>query len=146
MADDELLHIARNCTFFHLKRMVRAVTRVFDEALAPAGLTAGQFNTLVLVAIPGRLTLGQIAERMVMDRTTVTRTLAPLVKSGHLAIEVSPTDRRARVVSLTAKGRRALAAGRRRWEQAQARVIARLGHEKWQALMQHLYAAERVVD
>jgi DNA-binding MarR family transcriptional regulator len=81
----------------------------------------------------------QLAEELVMDRTTLARNLKPLESQGLLTIEAG-TDRRRHLVRLTERGRQALARAQPYWEQAQHQVVTRLGHEQWHALRDSLKA------
>jgi DNA-binding MarR family transcriptional regulator len=138
--DEELVQVALTCTFFHLKRAARLVTQLFDEAFAPVGLTAAQFNLLVMLALKKEPTLASLSRQLVMDRTTLTRNLALLEREGYVRLSVDRRDRRARTIALTAAGRRTLERGLPRWRQAQARLVERLGEARWTGLLDHLDA------
>src|SRR6266545_1849443 len=84
-------------------------------------------------SVSGQLTLSQVAERLVMDRTTLTRNVAPLERDGLVKSERGP-DRRERYLRLTAAGRRALAGALPLWRQAQAQAVKAIGPEAWRAL------------
>jgi DNA-binding MarR family transcriptional regulator len=64
---------------------------------------ATQFTVLVAVSLSEQLSLSQIAERLVMDRTTLTRNVHPLERDGLVRIEHGP-DRRERYMRLTVAG------------------------------------------
>ena len=66
--------------------------------------------------------VGALADRLVMDPTTLTRNLRPLARDGLLTLEPDPDDRRSRSLRLTAKGREALQAARPAWARAQRHV------------------------
>ena len=91
-------------------------------------------------------TISLLAERLVMDRTTLGRDLKPLVAQG--LVRISPgEDRRTRRLELTATGQ----AKRREiiplWEQAQAKIIAQgLGHERWGTLYDDLQEVVRLAQ
>lgn len=115
----------RDCTCFAVRRAARAITQVYDRALRPAGLRATQFTLLVVVALGRRLTVGQLADQMGMDRTTLTRNLSPLVERGLVAIH-GTQDGRVREVALTPAGTAAVAAALPRWRKAQRAMAGRL--------------------
>ena len=125
----------RECACLNLRRAARAVTQLYDEALRPAGLLATQFPLLSVSARLGRPTVSQLAEVLVMDRTTLTRNLKPLERDGLLRTAPG-RDRRVREVLLTKKGQKVLLAAYPFWRQAQARVARGLGR----ARMKHLIA------
>ena len=96
------------------------MTAVYDHHLAEAGLTIGQYSLLVNIGTEA-LPLSQLARRVATDRTTLTRTLAPLIEAGW--VRTTPgTDARQRVVALTAAGRRKAAVAQTIWQRAQDQI------------------------
>src|SRR5688572_21587383 len=79
-------HDPAHCVHRHIARTNRIVGSRFDESLAPAGLTAGQFTTLMTLARMGPLPVGVLAEQLAMDATTVPRVIRPLLGRGWLAL------------------------------------------------------------
>ena len=126
--------VVPNCTCFNLRKASRVVTQYFDEALKPSGLLITQFTLLAAVATANTGTINELAEVMVMDRTTLTRNLKPLAREGWITIDPGQ-DQRTRVVSLTATGKAVLAAAQPLWQQAQQHIVAALGQESWGTLL-----------
>lgn len=91
---------------------------MYDQALKPSGMKITQFGILrVLSAKPG-LTTGEMADALVMDSTTLTRTLK-IIHDNHW-IEVTPgEDRRERHWTVTDAGRERLQAALPLWKNAQ---------------------------
>jgi DNA-binding MarR family transcriptional regulator len=133
----EIRQVAAVCTCFNLRKAARAVTQRFDEALKPSGLLATQFTILTAVAIAGAGTMTELAQILVMDRTTLTRNLKPLEREGLISIEPGQ-DKRVRIICLTAKGQNALAQALPLWKQVQNSVQQGLGQDKWTLLLAHL--------
>ncbi len=123
-----------NCTCFGLRKAARAVTQIYDRALKPSGLRATQFSLLFAAERSGPRAIGELAELLVMDRTTLTRNLKPLLDRGLLE-SVAGADRRRRPVAITAKGRAALARALPYWREAQARLAGSLGRSRWWRLL-----------
>ena len=121
----------------------RAVTHHYDEALSACGLRGTQFTLLAAVTFAGEATMTQLAETLVMDRTTLTRNLGPLKREGLIKAGRGK-DRRTRVVAVTERGRRALREAYPLWEKAQAAVVKGLGPKAWKELMATLTAAVSV--
>ncbi len=132
--------VAAGCSCGHLRRASRAVTQLYDGVLQASGLKTTQFTLLVAAAELKAAPVSRMAEALVMDRTTLTRNLKPLVKDGLLAVEPG-ADRRSRWIRLTPKGRKALAEALPLWDQAQNRMIQGLGRARWQRLIGDLKAA-----
>jgi DNA-binding MarR family transcriptional regulator len=117
------------CACSQLRRAARAVSALYDEFLALAGLTVTQYSLLVNIAREGAIARTPLAARLGMDRTTLTRNLQPLERDGLVA-ETPARDRRQRLLSLTAAGRRRLTKGCRQWTLAQQAFLARLGADR----------------
>jgi len=103
------------------------VTQIYDHALAPTGLSTNQFSLLAHVWFLKNPTVSQLGDHLVMDPSTVTRNLRPLVEKGWIKMQVSESDRRQREASLTEAGLKALRDGVPYWESAQARLVELLG-------------------
>ena len=135
----QLAEIEETCACLNVRKAARTVTQLYDEVLQPTGLRSTQFNLLVAVALAREAPMTQLAEALVMDRTTLARNLKPLESQRLLTIDAG-TDRRRHLVRLTERGRQALATALPSWEQAQNQVVTRLGLEQWQALLAELKA------
>jgi DNA-binding MarR family transcriptional regulator len=110
------------CLCLHAQRAARALARRFDVALKPAGITSGQFSLLMSLNRPHPPKVGSVASLLAMDRTTLTANLKPLERQGFVAVEVDPTDKRARLLRLTPEGRAALAAAVPIWKAVHAEI------------------------
>lgn len=116
------------CTCFRVRKAARRVTQLYDHYLAGAGLRITQFSLLSHLRAAGPLTMTELADRMAMDRTTLTRNLRPLQRHGFVAIAVGD-DRRRRELTLTPVGERAYKAGIVQWQKAQRAVLDELGSD-----------------
>ncbi len=132
------------CTCANLRKAARVVTQAYDAALRPAGLKATQFTLLATLAKRGDAPLTRLADALVMDRTTLTRNLKPLLRKGLIRIE-HEQDQRVRKVSLTETGRRVFEDARRQWEQAQSRIVESLGQARWSGFLEDLAATVAMV-
>jgi DNA-binding MarR family transcriptional regulator len=142
---NELSQVVSTCTCFNLRKASRAVTQKFDEILKPSGLLVTQFTVLVAVAMSEAKTINELAEGLVMDRTTLTRNLKPLEREGWLKIEPGQ-DRRTRIVQLTSEGEAALTKALPLWKQAQNSTVEILGEQRWKALLSHLQETTALLD
>jgi len=127
------------CVCSNIRKAARAVTQLYDGILKPSGLRVTQFALLAVLASAGPTTITRLGQILVMDRTTMTRNLKPLVNQGLITIEAGQ-DQRTRVVALTASGREALAKALPLWEKAQTRVVEGLGRQRWSTLQADLSA------
>lgn len=104
------------CLCLAAQRAARILARRFDAALGEAGLTNGQFSLLMALNRLRPPPMGPVADLLAMDRTTLTASLKVLERRGLVKILVDPDDRRGRLLKLTAKGQRALAAALPIWK------------------------------
>ncbi len=125
------------CVCATFRKATRALTLLYDAYLRPTGLRVTQYSLLKNVLAREPASVNQLAEATVTDRTTLTRNLRILQEEGLIQIRVG-ADRRAREVTLTARGREAVAKATPYWEQAQADVLARVGEEHWEVLRNEL--------
>ena len=132
---------ASPCTCGRLRRAARALTQLYDDAMAPSGLRVTQFSLLRTLARIGSSRISDLADAMLLERSALSRNLDPLVDRKLVA--VSPgADARTREVRLTPAGKRALAAAAPHWQRAQAHVAKRVGADKIDALVQTLAELE----
>ncbi len=116
------IHVRDTCLCLHVQRAARALARRFDEALRPLALTNGQFSLMMSLNRPVPPVMGQVASVLAMDRTTLTAALKPLERRGLIKVAVGKDDRRSRVLTLTAAGRRLLAEAVPIWKREHAAV------------------------
>jgi len=132
-----------NCIHFNLRKAMRAVTQHYDRILQPVGLRGTQFTILSVVSLLGQVSISDLAEQMVIDRTTLTRNLKPLEQEG--LIEIAPgEDRRVKVVKLTAHGRSVLKEAMPYWKEAQSEMLEHLGEKRAKILLSDLTAAAKI--
>ena len=122
------------CTCFRLRSLTRRVTQLYDQVLAPSGLTVTQYSLLAhALRQDAAPTVSELAQQLFTDRTTLTRNLKPLVDAGLVNV-ADGTDARSKAVRVTAKGRSAFRAARPLWKEAQARLRAQAGDRRLAAL------------
>ncbi len=113
------LRAAKDCHCLAARRRARALSRLYEERLRPHGLRATQFSVLAALALKGPTCVGELAEFLVLERTTLTRGATLLEKKGW--VDAAPSaDARERRLRLTAAGRRKLEAALPSWQEAQA--------------------------
>jgi len=120
------LQVRDSCLCLHVQRAARALARRFDDAMRPLGLTNGQFSLLMSLNRPEPPGMAAVASLLGMDRTTLTAVLKALRRRGLVKVTADPADGRARLMSLTAKGRRLLSRAVPVWSDTHAAVEALL--------------------
>ncbi len=95
------------CACQNLRRLTRVITRIYDQELKKSGLEITQFGLLTALAEAARSNQKRLSAGFAMDSTTLTRTLGPLLQTGLGSVKRGK-DRRERLFSLTAAGKRQL--------------------------------------
>ncbi len=116
------LHVRDTCLCLAAQRAARALSRRFDEAFRPLGLTSGQFSLMMSLNRPSPPPMGAVASVLAMDRTTLTAALKPLERRGLVEIFSDPADRRTRRLRLTDAGRALLAEAAPVWRDTHAAI------------------------
>lgn len=128
LASETVHHVRDTCLCLHTQRAARALARRFDTALKPVGLTNGQFSLMMGLNRPEPPKIGQVAELLAMDRTTLTAALKALERRGLVTVTSDPADRRSRRLQLTAEGLDALRVALPIWKTEHTRLEKELPH------------------
>src|SRR5271169_5132304 len=96
------------CASFNFRRTARAVTRLYDTAMQESGIRSTQFAILVGIAKIQPVAIGALGKVLVIDATTLTRSLQLLKKEGLIRVSAR-SEMRKRFLSLTPKGEQVLA-------------------------------------
>ena len=132
-----------DCACFNVRKAARVITQNFDEVMQSSGVRATQFTILVMIESSDAATMSELADKLVMDRTTLTRNLRPLQKQG-LIKDAPSVDRRTRSISLTNKGRRLVLRTLPLWKKAQTRMTRHLGEQRFAGFLGELRSFERL--
>ncbi len=132
------------CGSFNFRRTARAVTKLYDMALQESGIRSTQFSILVGIAKNQPVSIGALADVMIIDRTTLTRSLRLLQKEGLIAIS-NRAAMRQRFLTIMTKGEYTLARSLPAWREAHARFVATVGSEHWIDLRNELEQLAHVV-
>lgn len=114
------------CACTNLRRAARALTQLYDDALAPAGLKVTQFSVIRALSRLESASITRLAEEVRLDRTTLARNLQ-ILQRARLVVLVPGVDQREREVMLSPAGAKALREAIPLWEKAQQRVLGWLG-------------------
>jgi len=123
----------RGCTALKLRQLSRRVSQHYDAEVGQAGLKTTQYSLLGHIERLGPVRPGDLAARMEMDASTLTRNLQPLVAQGWAEVGEG-ADGRSRLVRLTDAGRSKRAEAQAAWKRAQLALNGRLGAERVAAL------------
>ncbi len=123
---DPVSEIAEGCIAVRVRLLNRLVTAVCDAGLRGHGVSVAQVNVLVAVGHSGPVAPTELAGALVMDKSTLSRDVAPLLKAGWLK-KAPGTDKRSHKLELTPAGREKVAALLPAWRAAQKALRERLG-------------------
>ncbi|MCL2419478.1 MAG: MarR family winged helix-turn-helix transcriptional regulator [Conexibacteraceae bacterium] len=120
-----------------LSRATQLQKAEFDAALTATGLTSRKHQVL-LVALGAEHTQTQLARIVGLDKTTMMVTLDELERDGLAERRPLPSDRRARIVAVTAEGRKVLRKADKAFAQANERVLSRVPEAERAVFLQAL--------
>lgn len=127
-----------NCVCTHMRTSSRLVTRVYDAFLRDTGLKASQLSVLAAIDCSQTVSIAELSKRLVMDRTTLSRNLKPLLAAQ--LVELGEEGwRRSKFVRITTAGQQRLAAAIPLWERAQDDILGRFGQQRWHSVSAHLH-------
>ncbi len=146
-APADITEIAENasasCISTRVRQLSRIVTRVYDDAMRPLGITASQFTLLTQLAQQDGITAVEIGHALDIEKSTLSRNLKRLLALGHITMD-PPAGRRGRGLHLTPKGEMVIQQGFSVWREAQTRTIRVMGPESRSILDNLLGQAEKL--
>ena len=134
---------AAACLATRVRQLSRIVTRVYDDAMRPLGITASQYTLLAQLASRDGITAVEIGHELDIEKSTLSRNLKRLLALGHIIMD-PPAGRRGRGLHLTPKGQAVLKEAFPVWQGAQSRAIAALGENSRATLDDLLGNAEKL--
>jgi DNA-binding MarR family transcriptional regulator len=132
------------CICAQVRRVARKLSSLYDTFLSPEGLTITQYSLLSNIGRAGELSHSVLAEKVGMDRTTLTRNLRPLTRAKWVAA-ASGKDRRQHLLQVTTAGKRKLLRTWPLWEEAQRQLLSQIGSQSMQELRMLLASTETAV-
>lgn len=135
---------SETCLATRVRQLSRIVTRVYDDALRPIGITASQYTLLAQLAARDSITAVEIGHELDIEKSTLSRNLKRLLALGHIIMD-PPAGRRGRGLHLTPKGQAALKDAYPIWQGAQKRAVGAMGSESRAVLDGLLSQAEGLI-
>jgi DNA-binding MarR family transcriptional regulator len=143
----DIAEIAENtsasCISARVRQLSRIITRIYDDALRPMGITASQFTLLTQLAQQDGITAVEIGHSLDIEKSTLSRNLKRLLALGHLTMD-PPAGRRGRGLHLTQRGAAVIQKAYPVWKDAQTRTIRAMGPESRSTLDHLLVQAEKL--
>jgi DNA-binding MarR family transcriptional regulator len=121
------------------RRGARLMSRIYDRHLAPAGISISQFGILSRIARQPGVLIADLADGMVMERTTLVRALKLLRDAGLVQDRAEGTGRSLALV-LSESGMKKLEEAKPYWIDAQLEFEERFGRARARQLREELLA------
>jgi DNA-binding MarR family transcriptional regulator len=115
------LSVTKDCHCLAARRRAREITRRYDEKLRPHGLQSTQFSVLAVLGVKGPTPLGELADILGLERTSLTRSADRLADEGWVT-DAESDDARIRQLKLTADGREKVESAYPAWKETQDEV------------------------
>jgi DNA-binding MarR family transcriptional regulator len=132
------------CLASRVRQLSRIITRVYDDAMRPLGITASQYTLLAQLASRDGITAVEIGTELDIEKSTLSRNLKRLLALGHIIMD-PPAGRRGRGLHLTPQGQKILTEAYPIWQDAQERATNVMGNECRDVLDNMLGHAEKLV-
>ncbi len=133
-----------SCLATRVRQLSRIVTRVYDDALRPLGITGSQYTLLAQLASRDAITAVEIGHDLDIEKSTLSRNLKRLLALGHIIMD-PPAGRRGRGLHLTPKGQAVLRDAYPIWLDAQKKTVGAMGSDSRSVLDGLLSQAEALI-
>lgn len=130
------------CIPFCIRKANRVLTNMYDQSLSQHGIKITQFTILRAVSLMGEATNRMLQDQLLLDQTTLSRGLKPLLRDNYLEVCLGE-DRRQKPMRLTAEGKKLFKAAEKSWNKTQKRLKDLLGPEMTKQLFM---VGDAVVD
>ena len=134
---------ASSCIATRVRQLSRIITRVYDDAMRPLGITASQFTLLTQLAQQDGITAVEIGHALDIEKSTLSRNLKRLLALNHITMD-PPAGRRGRGLHLTPKGQSVIYKAYPVWKEAQSKTTRVMGPESRTTLDTLLIQAEKL--
>ena len=144
------MEMVSHCTCAKLRQLTRKITGIYDQHLLADEITVSQYSLLARIGKFGPLGVIPLANYMGLDRSTMSRSLKPLIAAGWVETVDLPlemlTDKRSFGLQLTADGKRKWQAAMPHWRKAQDEINATLGEQTHHELVALVDQANRKLE
>lgn len=120
--------VATECLGYRVRLLSRVITAIYDRAMQPLGLKANQVTILNVLSYAGKASASDISRVLVMEKSTVSRTVDRMKKNGWIKVE-GQGDGPGQTITVTEKGRALLVAAHVQWKKAQEQAAEILGED-----------------
>ena len=115
------------CYSLATRQFSRLLGRIYQKHLDPTSISAGDFAIMEFLSQNSEMTMNDLGDELVMERTTLVRTLRPLQTKGLVVTKPDPAEPRRLFISLTDLGEAKRQEALPHWERAQLEVEQLIG-------------------
>ena len=126
--DRQARGVGQQCVALKVRRLARRVTRLYDDALRPHGLTVAQFGLLTALIRLGPTSPAALARALDLEKSTLSRNLARMAEHGWISNDEAAAGRGVEIKVLAA-GRRMFERTYPAWQAAQAQATSLMTQE-----------------
>ena len=127
------------------RRLVRELG-FMRSTLAGTNLPPSAVHTMIVIGARGPITAAELSEVLLLEKSSVSRMVRKLIDGGELAEKASDRDGRAKLMSLTRKGRATLVAIDRFAQNQVASALAHLDPAARRTVQQGLASYARALE
>jgi DNA-binding MarR family transcriptional regulator len=114
------------CINFGMRKANRVLNQIYNGQLAKCGLKVGQYSILRALKELKESSNRDLQDILVIDQTTLTRGLKPLIRDGYIQSRPG-ADQRVKLLCLSPQGKDLYKEATKQWRVAQDQVASRLG-------------------
>jgi len=144
LSREHALHMSAFCASSNLRRAARLVTRHYDRALRPVGITAAQLPILAAISTGAGNSIASLSSTLDIEASGLSRDIALLQKKGLVRLTTA-TDRRSRALQLTARGKRTLVRAFKAWQHAHDTLTSAVGERDFATMLKQTKRVGRAV-
>lgn len=123
------------CLALYLRKANRVITQIYDHNMSQHGIKVTQFSILRAVSYMGEASHRTLQEALVLDQTTLSRNLKPLIRDGFL--NAAPgEDRREKLITLSNSGKTLFNSAKKDWKKSQKQIAEALGEKMTHQLLE----------
>ena len=116
-----------DCFNLAMRKSSRLITQFYQGHLSKTGLKVGQFSILRAVKLCKETSNKELQWILVLDQTTLSRNLKPLIRDGYLKLSAHSEDGRQKIISLSPAGIALYEEALPIWKAAQVELQQKVG-------------------
>jgi len=129
---------AQICNCFAIRQAARFITQIYDRHVGQSGVTGSQYTILAVLHYAPDMSMTELAEELMMDRTSLVRALKPLIRDGYVVSDSSGSAIKKASVRLSDAGEAKMAEAETYWNAAQNEWEKKVGAKRAKALRDEL--------